>query len=429
MRRLAPLLLLALLASSAHAQVISAPALDPFAFPWGGVTHATRTIRTLGAGSYATLDSVPVGNSGVVRSIRIADTSEDTLSVMDMWMTLSYGNAVPAADSFPLAALFGYDNAKHKMADTLRTFSTPFWERTMSLPTTEATWGVAWSLNYPIPYTNGLVVRLYATTSAHTVWVTTLRQTQLPTCWNRNYRFHVSRTDSTLTAALTIPGSGTRKVKFTSAGVGTGTNTTVTANHIGWAVLGVAGAGPWPKEMILKTRTSNTSFTVCAADTSVIIQPNTDLTSPKLTRPEVFFRRPTGKVGFIASTIGAFAGSLSAGSRDNTFLESCPRFYTSSPNAGSDGAEPGVVGTGTEDWFGGVGYGFEGYATSGHGAAGPRAGATAADAEFLSSILTGYRVLDKEPIAYTNGCSGTWAMWNTGGTVRAIWTLVYYERL
>lgn len=423
MRRSILTALLCLVALSARAQTSPAP-LSPFEFPVGGSTHVARSVIAVAAnGGRWTLDSTAVGTSGVIRRITIINTAVDSLQVGTYWLTLTYGGAAAATDSFPLAALVGMDQPRAGMVDSLHTFATPFWERRLAwvAPTTVNV--IHWTLTFPMPYTNGCIVRLYNwDAGAASMWCEVSRQTLLPACWNRTYRFHVSRTDSTLVAPATVPGAGTRKVWFSAAGQGHGSNTTVGAQHVGWAFLGAAGGTPWPKEIVLTGRTADTLFTAGATDLDVI-RTQAQVTSPKLTRPEVFFRRPAGKVGFVAQAI------LALQSTDNSQLESCPRWYTDNANAGSDGQTPEVTSTGTEDFFGGVGYQFPGVGANSAQAPLPTTGATVYTLSGdwgIGAVSTLYRTFRFDPIAYTNGCSATYTNWF--GTPRCIWTVVYYER-
>ena len=229
---------------------------------------------------------------------------------------------------------------------------------------------------------------------------------------------------STLIAAATVPGTSTRKVWFSAAGQGHGSNTQVKDQHVGWAFIGFAGSTPWNKELVIIGRTADTLFTVGGQDLDAIITQG-QATSPKLTRPEVFFLRPAGKVGYIASVVIA----LSTGTGDNTRLETCPRFYLTSPNAGSDGAVPVYTATGFEDFFNGVGYGFAASGTNA-GQHGARCGVTGYDANNSGGTgaqMTGYRIFDKDLMNYTNGCSATFANWATS-TCRVRATVAYYER-
>ncbi len=426
MRRLA-LIVLALLAlwGTAAAQVSSTPQGSPFEFPVGGVTQATRHIVTIGTGSFVTLDSVATGNSGVIRSILIADTAEDTTTVLDMYLVIKYDGSAVSSDSFPLAALLGYCGAQRGIADTTHTYDTPFWERRVPLGSTLGAPGHAWALRYPIPYTNGIVVRLATVAGTHSVWVSLVRQTQLPACWNRTYRFHVSHTDSTIAAAnVTVPGTSTRKVWFSSTGQGHGSNTAVTADHIGWAFIGSAGSPPWNKELVITGRTADTLFTIGTPDLDAVLS-QAQRTNPRLTRPEVFFRRSAGAVGYIASVVMA----LSTGTGDNSRLEACPRFYLTSPNAGADGTLPIYTGTGFEDFFNGVGYTFAASGIIG-GLHGARTGVTGYDANNSGGTgaqMTGYRIFDRDLLNYTNGCSATFTNWG-GTTCRMQATVAYYER-
>lgn len=423
MRRLA---LCALLLLAARAAWATDDMRDPFAFPQSGVTHTARfECGVASSGGRYTVDSTGTGTSGVLRGITIINTTVDSTAVGQFWLTLTYDGAAAATDSFPVSGLIGFDNARNSMVDSTHTFATPFWERRLAWTSPRGTNGIHWRLQFPIPYTNGYVVRLYNwTSSTAALWVEATRQVGLPSCWNRTYRFHVSRTDSTLVAGVNVPGSGTRKVWFSKAGQGHGSNTAVKSQHVGWAFVGVAGAGatPWNKELVLVGQTADTLFTAGATDLDAINSLG-QKTSPTFTRPEVFFRRPAGKVGYIAQTI------LALTSTDNTQLEACQRFYLVSPNAGSDGALPDFISTGTEDYFGGAGYGFAGV-NGDKALPSPTAGATSYTTSLdwgTGAVGTYYRVFRSDPLAYTNGCSGTYTNWLTV-TIRCIWTTVYYER-
>lgn len=417
------LLLLVLCVGSAWGQAYTQ---SPFEFPLGGVTRAARNVVTVASGGgRVTADSVAVGNSGVIRGITLINTSTDSTTAGQYWLTVTYDGNAAATDSFPIASLVAMDNPRGNMVDSTHTFATPFWERRTAWTSPTQTNGIHWRLAFPIPYTNGCVVRLYNWgAGSAALWVEVSRQTQLPACWNRTYRFHVSRTDSTLAAAANVPGTGTRKVWFSAAGQGHGSNTAVTANHVGWAFIGVAGAGatPWNKEIVLTGRTADTLFTVSTPDLDVL-NSQAQKTSPALVRPEVFFRRSAGKVGFVAQA------TLALLSQNNSCLEACPRWYTDNANAGSDGQTPEITSTGTEDFFGGVGYGFAGVGGV-VGTPGPTAGCsvyTDSNDWGAGAVCTLYRAFRNDPIAYTNGCSATFANWNTA-TTRCIWTVVYYER-
>jgi len=423
MRRSVLWLVGALWAVSAQAQT-SPPASNPFEFPIGGVTRTARKVVTIsGSGGRVTADSVATGNSGVIRGITLVNTGTDSTTAGQYWMTLTYDGNAAASDSFPLAGLVAMDNPRGNMVDSTHTFYTPFWERRTAWSAPTASNGIHWRILFPIPYTNGCVVRIYNWGSGNApLWVEVNRQTQLPACWNRTYRFHVSRTDSTLAAATNVPGTGTRKVWFSAAGQGHGSNTAVTANHVGWAFTGTAGAGPWSKEIVITGRTADTLFTVSSVDWDVILT-QAQKTSPALVRPEVFFRRSAGKVGYVAQSI------LALMSQNNSCLEACPRWYTDNANAGSDGQTPEITSTGTEDFFGGVGYGFAGVGGA-PGIPSPTSGCTVYTNSIdwgVGAVSTLYRVFRDDPIAYTNGCSATYANWDTH-TTRCIWIVVYYEK-
>ena len=421
--------LLVLWASAAVGQTAT-PMGSPTEFPQGGITRMARWAnRSAAAGSFITLDSVAVGNSGVVRSIVIQNVAEDTLSLRTMYLVIKYDGSAVSSDSFALTDLFAYENLGHKAADTLSTYHTEYWSRPLAWRTIKGTQAFTLHFRYPIPYTNGIVIRLHSLTTTHTVWTTVERQTQLPACWNRNYRFHVSHTDSTVIAAPTVTGTGTRTVAVSAAGVVTGTNTTFSANHLGWALIDVSGTA-WDKEIILKTRSSNTSATIFPTDVAQVFDvdaPGSE--DPLLVRPSVFFRRATGKVGYVVSTVLALNATV------QTTLEACPRFYLSSSAAGSDGVDADVIGSGTEDWFAGVNYTFAGFydgvaTVSLPGASNGRwIGVTAFNNDSTPKLkLTGYRIF-QTPLAYTNGCSATWANYDTDATARLRATIVYYERI
>lgn len=418
----------------AHAQQ-STPPGNPTDFPTGGYTITTATpgfaLNNDANGtifSQLTVDSAAVGTSGVVRGVMIQLVSEDTLSINDLYMVLRYDGSAVASDSFSIGALLGYDNLGHKMADTLNTFRTKYWQRHSVWSSVKTAQDVALRILYPIPFTNGYTMHLVTRShSRANVWCTVYRQSVLPMCWNRNLRFHVSRTDSTVVASGSIPATGgTPNVQFSSAGVMTGTHTVfgtgTPKNHTGWGL--VSSGGEWAKEVIIKSLSSSTAGTIFASDVPWLMWnygvPGSD--DPMLGRPEVFFRRSAGKSGFIVSTVFAFNGT------SQLCFEACPRFYLQSPNAGTDGIDCDIKGTGTEDWGAGVNYKFPGF----NGTLGqPQYGIGATAFKNEDGVTNGVRMTQYHelewPLYYSNGCSATWLNYDSN-SVRCRWTVVYYER-
>lgn len=424
-RALAVAVLLAVgLSASARAQVIAnTTGTLPWQFPPSGIVAGTRHIVTIGAGSYATLDSVPTGNSGVIQDLMISDTQEDTLSILDLVITYRYDGRLTGAadDSFPLAGVMGYDCRWNKNADTTSTYETPFWARRIAWGSVSSPPGIQITDKFPRPYTNGLVIRLYALTGAHTVWCTVHKQVGLPACWNRSWRCHVAWVDSTMAGAISCPGNATRKVQFTSGGVGTAQHVALTSAYVGWAFV---PSGDWNKELVIRTVTDTTHFTVCAQDTDAITVPNTFQNNPKIALPTRIFTRPAGKVGAILAQ--TFTLRPVGSSPTNSQLEAIPRFYGATPSGGTTGLAASVQGTGTEDWYGGVGYGFAGV-SGGKGASGSlRLGVTSYDEE-LQGGFTAYRIYDLDPLWYTNGGSMTYTNLQNA-TYRVTCYTVYYER-
>ena len=374
------------------------PRGNPFDFPFEGKTYNQRVEwQPLATGGSLTLLNKPTGTSGVVRNVQIIlQMSGVRTNAEHVRLNIAYDGATSPAVSVPVTSLIGYETAESLIAGA---FTTPFFS--VTTPALNNDQDLAFVLRYPIPYTNGITMSLDtdgAPGLLATVWTNTFYQDALPSVWNRNLRFLVSRSDENLPAEQ--PKAGTITVNPSDGHVVGNTATNFQTNWVG------------------KYLDANSDLHILSVQDSHNLTVNpSDVLGPiagvgfSLAEPHTFLDR-TNEAGWIAAVYAGFTPSDPL-DRGFEYLEGNVRFFVDGETS------PSLQWSGTEDFFGNAFY-FESKSQDDTG------GIVSYD-DAITFQATAYRLFSDHPVRYARSIRGVWP--NLFASVQTNWTTVYYKEM
>lgn len=408
--------------------LIDATPRHPFEFPYGAMkTGAPIVGLEVGPGQTKTIFSA--SGAGIVRNLGwiVTATSPDLMTSRLHTLTVKVyvdGEATPSI-SVPLFTLCGMEHpdvslggmplAVSAVPPTITSALTSGISATTSAfeltasphqgsPPYNTIYGASGNFKLPMPYSNGIEIKVTADSSdtRNFVYINTIYQDALPNCWNESFRLRAVRSNETIAVtaeALTA--------KLTDSQTAVATSGTFPTTCVGKS-LRMEGVSY--NDILITARTSSTVVTVSTKDT-----PEAVLNDPVfsyLHAPHKFIDLPAGSAGYVALVVGA---CHQPDADVDILFEGNVRYFI-------DGeSEPSLEWSSVEDWASGSYY-FEQPNRNDEG------GIMSHDAaEGASTKWSVYKNHGRHPVKYSNGFKATVPQYSLIGATTFNWTTFYYE--